>query len=229
MVEVLGLLAFFALGIVSAGHPCSLPMLPGFLGYLSSQGGRLGERQRSLVGILVVLGVLTGMVGFAAAATIAKTSVGGLLTVATPAVITILVLFGILLITNHNPFLRLPYPTMPRSGGPLVQAYAYGGLYGVIALPCSLTTILPALAVLLTPLPGIRPPDPFNAFVLFLAFGLGLGLPVIVVSLISRVQGDWLVQEFAKRSRTVNVIAGVVMIGVAAYDAVLVYLVLQLH
>ncbi len=48
------------------------------------------------------------------------------------------------------------------------------------------------------------------------------GLLVMVVSMLSRVQGDWLVRQIAKRSRTMNVVAGVILIGVAVYDLVVV-------
>jgi cytochrome c-type biogenesis protein len=218
MADLLALtLSGFALGIISGANPCALPLVPGFIGYLSTRTNELGSYERSFIGIIVVLGVISGMVGFAVAATAFHTSLGGLLTVATPVVIVVLLLFGTLLIVNHNPFYRLPQVRLPQARSSLLLAYAYGGLYGVIALPCSSLVILPfTIAVSLSGVAAL------SAFVIFLSFGLGLGLPVIVVSLLSRAQGDWLVKQMARRSRAMNMVAGAILIGVAIYDLLVV-------
>jgi cytochrome c-type biogenesis protein len=224
MADVLALsLSAFSLGIISGGSPCALPLVPGFIGYLSTQADKLGERARSLVGIAVVLGVTTGMVVFALGAAIFHTSLTLLITAATPVVVAILILFGTLLILNHNPFYRMPQLRIPRIGNPLISAYAYGGLYGVIALPCGSLVILPfTIAISLSSLSAIE------AFLIFLTFGLGLGLPVVIVSIVSRAQGDWLVKQFARRMRLTNTLAGVIMIGIALYDLIILYPSLQL-
>jgi cytochrome c-type biogenesis protein len=224
MADLLALSASaFSLGIISGGSPCALPLVPGFIGYLSTQADKLGERARSFVGIAVILGVTTGMVAFALGAAVFHTSLTRLITAATPVVVAILVLFGASLIINHNPFYRLPQLRIPRKGNALFSAYAYGGLYGVIALPCSSLVILPfTIAVSLSSLSAVE------AFVIFLIFGLGLGLPVVIVSILSRAQGDWLVRQFARRTRLMNTLAGAIMIGVALYDLVILYPSLQL-
>jgi cytochrome c-type biogenesis protein len=224
MADLLALSASaFSLGILSGGSPCALPLVPGFIGYLATQADKLGERARSFVGIAVILGVTTGMVLFALGAALFHTSLTVLITAATPVVVAILILFGALLIVNHNPFYRLPQVHIPRTGSPLFSAYAYGGLYGVIALPCSSLVILPfTIAISLSSLSAVE------AFIIFLTFGLGLGLPVVIVSILSRAQGDWLVRQFASRTRLMNTIAGMIMIGVALYDLVILYPSLQL-
>src|SRR5713101_6804864 len=224
MVDLLALSASaLSLGILSGGSPCALPLVPGFIGYLSTQADKLGERARSFVGIAVILGVTTGMVLFALGAAFFHTSLTILITAATPVVVGILILFGALLILNHNPFYRMPQIRIPRIGNPLFSAYAYGGLYGVIALPCSSLVILPfTIAVSLSSVSAIE------AFLIFLTFGLGLGLPVLIVSILSRAQGDWLVKQLAKRTRLMNTIAGIIMIGVALYDLIILYPSLQL-
>lgn len=217
-------LSSFALGIISGGNPCALPLLPGYLGYLSSHSSQLRSREKSFIGITLVLGVISGMVLFALAATLLHVSLGSLLTVATPVIVGVLVLFGILLISNHNPFYRLPQVTIPRIDSNFFSAFAYGGLYGVIALPCSSLIILPfTIAVSLSGISLV------GAFVVFLSFGLGLGLPVIIVSFISRAQGDWLVRWFARHNRTMNLLAGVLMIGIAVYDVIIVLPFLHLY
>jgi len=105
-------LSAFSLGIISGGSPCALPLVPGFISYLSTQAPKLGNRGRYLVGLVVILGVTTGMVGFASAATLFHASLTSLITFATPIVVGILILFGSLLILNHNPFYRFPQFTI---------------------------------------------------------------------------------------------------------------------
>src|SRR5260370_8437990 len=133
----------FSLGILSAGRPCALPLVPGFIGYLSTKADKLGERAKSFVGIAVILGVTTGMVLFALGAAVFHTSLPILITAATPVVVAILILFGALLIVNHNPFYRLPQVRIPRIGNPLFSAYAYGGLSGLITVHFISLSILP--------------------------------------------------------------------------------------
>jgi threonine/homoserine/homoserine lactone efflux protein len=53
-------------------------------------------------------------------------------------------------------------------------------------------------------------------------------LPVVIVSIVSRAQGDWLVKQFARRMRLMNMLAGVLMIGVALYNLIILYPSLQL-
>lgn len=218
MVEV-SIPAFFAVGILAGGNPCALPLLPGFVGYLSSRGDSLQERDRSLVGVLIILGVVSSMLAFALVATIARVALGGLLTAATPVIVAVLVFFGALLIANHNPFYRLPVLKVPRLKNNLLEAYAYGGLYGVIALPCSSLIVIPTAFAISISSTAV---GTLSVFLLYLVFGLGLGLPVMVVSLVSRVQGDWLVRQIAMRARTMNMVAGFILIGVAIYDLVVV-------
>src|SRR5260370_21007675 len=168
MADLLALSAnAFSLGIISGGSVCARLLVPGFICYLSTQADKLGERAKSFVGIAVILGVTTGMVVFALGAALFHTSLTILITAATPVVVGILILFGALLILNHNPFYRLPQVHIPRMGSPLLSAYAYGGLYGVIALPWSSLVILPfTISISLSSLSAIE------AFIIFFTFVL---------------------------------------------------------
>jgi cytochrome c-type biogenesis protein len=217
-------LSAFSLGIISGASPCALPLVPGFISYLSTQAIKLGNRGRDLVGIVVILGVISSMIGFASVATIFHASLTSLITVATPIVVGILILFGSLLIINRNPFYLIPQLAIPKMQRPLLTAFAYGGLYGVIALPCSSLVLLPfTIAITLSTVSTLE------AFGIFLIFGLGLGMPVVIVSLLSRAQGDWLVRQFEIRARLMGLVGGGIMIGLAIYDLVILYPQLSLY
>jgi cytochrome c-type biogenesis protein len=52
----------------------------------------------------------------------------------------------------------------------------------------------------------------------FLWFGLGFGLPLLILSLLSAALQRQITRIFARHSRVINVIGGVLLIAVAVYD-----------
>jgi cytochrome c biogenesis protein CcdA len=60
--------------------------------------------------------------------------------------------------------------------------------------------------------------EAFNQLWAFLWFGLGLGIPLLILSFFSAVLQRRLTLLFARHSRTINLIGGVLLIGVALYD-----------
>ena len=53
---------------------------------------------------------------------------------------------------------------------------------------------------------------------LFLWFGLGLGVPLLALSLLSGAFQRRLVRQLARHSRLINIIGGLLLIGIASYD-----------
>ena len=49
-------------------------------------------------------------------------------------------------------------------------------------------------------------------------FGLGCGLPLLALSFLSRVAQRWITRQFALRSRLINPIAGILLVGIGIYD-----------
>ena len=64
-------------------------------------------------------------------------SISRALSVVVPLVDLILVILGILLMLNINPFKQLPQVRIPALSHPYANAFLYGLLYGPIAFPCS--------------------------------------------------------------------------------------------
>jgi len=52
----------------------------------------------------------------------------------------------------------------------------------------------------------------------FLWFGLGFGLPLLVLSFLSGVAQRWITRQFAMRARLINTLSGVLLISVGVYD-----------
>jgi len=85
-------------------------------------------------------------------------------------------------------------------------------LYGPIALPCSGPMVVSIFALSFT----IN--EAFSQLWVFLWFGLGLGIPLLILSLLSGALQHQLTAFFARNSQIVNFIAGLLLIGVVIYD-----------
>ncbi len=123
------------LGLLTTTSPCILPLYPGFLAYLSSQN-ELGQ-QKYFLGFFVLGGVLTMMLALGGLIALLAVPVGSVLVYLIPLADLLILFLGILLLLNRNPFKTLPQIQLPVLRHPYGNAYAYGLLYGPIALPCS--------------------------------------------------------------------------------------------
>jgi cytochrome c-type biogenesis protein len=207
------LAAVFAAGLASAASPCLLPLYPGFLAYLSANAGSLaGRRASGLLGLLVLFGILTTMVAVGAALFLVAVPVGRVASLLVPVIDGLLIALGALLIAGRNPFNRLPGMRAPVVANPYGQAYAYGVMLGPIALPCA----GPFLAALLAVSVGLG--DAVASLGTFIVFGLGFGLPLVLVSLLAGSRQRKLVRFVLDRHRAIEIVSGFVLIVVAAWD-----------
>lgn len=198
------------LGLLTTTSPCILPLYPGFLAYLSGQN-ELG-RNKHLLGLFVLAGVLTMMLALGSLIALLAIPIGSALVYLLPFADLSIFLLGLLLLFDYNPFKRLPQIQAPILSHPYGNAYAYGLLYGPIALPCSGPMIVSIFALSFTV------GEAFTQFWAFLWFGLGLGIPLLILSFFSAVLQRRLTLLFAMHSRTINLIGGLLLIGVALYD-----------
>lgn len=198
------------LGLLTTTSPCILPLYPGFLAYLSGQN-EMG-RQKYFLGLFVLAGVLTMMLTLGGLIALLAIPVGSVLVYILPLADLLIFLLGILLLLNRNPFKTLPQIQLPALRHPFINAYVYGLLYGPIALPCSGPMVVSIFALSFTA------GEAFSQLWVFLWFGLGLGVPLLVLSLLSGALQRQLTILFARHSRVVNFIGGLLLVGVAIYD-----------
>jgi cytochrome c-type biogenesis protein len=207
--------AVFFAGLASAGSPCLLPLYPGFLAYLAASGdvrpGRLGG---GLLGLLVLAGVLTTMVALGTAFVALTLPVGRVATGFRPVVDGVLVLLGLLLLVGRNPFQRLGSVGVAVRGGPFARAYLYGLVLGPLALPCA----GPFFAALVAVATNVG--DLALRLTTFVVFGLGFGLPLLALSLLTASRQRAVVRFVLERRRTVEVAAGVLLLVVGLADLV---------
>ena len=198
------------LGLLATTSPCVLPLYPGFLAYLS--GGQATGKGRYFLGFFVLLGVLTMMLLLGLVIALLSVSVGRALSIIIPIADLLIITLGVLLLLNKNPFKALPQIQVPVLRNPLFNAFVYGLLYGPIALPCSGPLVVGIFTYSLTAT------DVISKLSVFLWFGLGFGIPLLALSLLSGVLQRSITRWFARHSRIINLIGGVLLVGVGVYD-----------
>jgi cytochrome c-type biogenesis protein len=149
-------------------------------------------------------------------------SVGRALSFIIPIADALIILLGVLLLLNVNPFKALPQIQVPVLSHPFVNAFLYGLLYGPIALPCSGPLVVGIFALSLTVAEAL------SKLTVFFWFGMGFGLPLLALSFLSGAAQRWITRQFALRARTINVVGGLLLVAVGLYDLAINWPLIQL-
>ena len=211
-VEMTALLATaFTAGLVATFNPCGFAMLPAYLGYfigLDDEGiDRPAALRRALViggvvsaGFLVVFG-LTGAV-----------IVAGLRSIATYIPWVALVIgvglfgLGIALLRGNYLNIRLPYVKGVRRERKYGNIFMFGVSYAIASLSCTLPIFLSLVAGTFTQASFM------GGLAAFLAYGAGMSLVLVGITLAMALGKDSLVKRLRSASKYVNRISGAVLV-----------------
>jgi cytochrome c-type biogenesis protein len=208
-----GLWLAFTLGLASAASPCLLPLYPSFLAYLTANTGALeGRRGSGLLGVIILGGVLTTMLGVALVLSAVAVPIGLVLAILVPAVNILLIVLGLLLLSGRNPFERLPGATVPIVSDPFGQAYLYGVMLGPLALPCAGAFALSLVAY------SVGLGEILPRIGTFIVYGLGFGLPLVLLSLLAGASRQRIVRLIVANHRRIEVVGGLLLIAVGSWD-----------
>jgi cytochrome c-type biogenesis protein len=200
------------LGLLATASPCVLPLYPGFLAYVSGPAGAGVGRNRYFLGFFVLAGVLSMMLALGGLIAAMAVSISRILVYIIPATDLLILLLGALLVLDRSPFRAIPQIGVPLLRHPLLNAYLYGLLYGPLTLPCSGPLVVSIFALSLTA------GEAFRTLWVFLWFGVGFGVPLLLLSLLSGALQRQLTQLFARDSRLINLASGLLLIATAIYD-----------
>jgi cytochrome c-type biogenesis protein len=203
--------AAFAAGMVSFASPCVLPLIPGYLSFVSGVGfDELGARPRRVVGqtawFVLGFGIMFALLGAGAA------WFGNTLLVHRR---SLEIAAGVFIVVAGLIYAGLPLPTLllaerrikaRRAGSGPVTALVAGLAFAIGWTPC----IGPTLAAILTLAAGERHAE--QGAVLLLVYALGLGVPFLAFGLaFTRALG--LARVLRRRWRLVSLTSGTLMIA----------------
>jgi len=200
-------LSFLAGLYAPVGSPCVIVLYPGYLAFLAGMEGKEHRWTSPLtLGLAVASGVIISLLlgGFLFALVIQALS-PGIKTLLTPVVSLLLIIAALALILDlHAPaaFGKIP---LPRGSTPNGSAFLLGLVFGIIILPCNAAIILFLFTLATTVSSGA------GAMSLFLAFGIGVTLPLILLAGISRYRSRQVLGFLSRPRLTVQRTAGFLM------------------
>ena len=221
----------FLLGLATPlGAVCVLPIYPGFLVYLSSQvsGGRTGRKTIFLFGLIITTGVILFMFLMGLVfTTLLEVSLTSIVQIVSPIAFGILLVISLILIVTGIRSLvtgvdidiwrYLPKGRAPMTKNPWVSAFLYGFFFGAIVVPCNPGFIAILFARAVSTVDFVQ-----NIF-RFLSFGFGVGFPLLVLAGISSTATDTIMNFLTKHGKWVNLIAGIIMLGISLYYLIFVF------
>lgn len=211
----------FILGLLTPlGAVCVLPLYPGFLIYLSSQvsGKEAGKLVIFLFALIITAGVIIFMILLGLIfTTILEVSLTNIISIVSPIAFGILFVISLLLIFNVDIGRFLPKGRSPVTGNPWVNAFIYGFFFGAIVIPCN-PLFIAALFTRTISAVGYA-----ENVLRFLFFGIGIGFPLLVLAAISSAATDTIIGFITKHRRIINLIAGIIMLGISLYYLIFVF------
>jgi cytochrome c-type biogenesis protein len=203
----------FALGVLSAASPCLLPLYPGFLGYLVANSPALaGRRVTAAIGIVILGGVMTCLLVVGVVVSVLSIPLAPSMSLIIPLADLVLIVLGGALLAGRDPFARLAGFHMPRLDHPVGGAFIYGVVLGPLALPCAGAFLVALLAI------STSVPDTAVRILQFAAFGLGFGLPLVGLSILTAAGRQQVVRLIVARYAVLSRIAGAALVAAGAWD-----------
>jgi cytochrome c-type biogenesis protein len=209
-----GLAVAFAGGILSIASPCSWPLIPGYLAYVS--GVAVGERGRTRrvvgAGALFVLGFAIVFTALGATASV----LGGFLLRQQPIITKVAGVFVIVMGLATLGALRLPFlyrekrfdlnriRSGPVGAVPLGMAFAFGWT------PC----IGPVLAAVFAV--AANAPTAAKGALLLFVYSLGMGIPFLVFAVVSSRAGRTF-RALQRHARLVEQVGGVLLVVIGLF------------
>lgn len=210
-------LSFLAGIYAPLGSPCVIILYPGYLAFLA---GTDGENRASpfLLGLNVASGVLISLlIGGFLLGIVVQVLGPAARALLQPAVTLLLLAFALVLIFDISIPSFLRSVPLPRAGTPVVSALALGLFMGILILPCNTAVILFLLAL------ATSVGTAFEAMGLFLAFGAGMVLPLLLLAGIPQVRSRQVLGFLTRHRIAVQRLAGIVMLVIAAGYLVLLF------
>lgn len=200
----------FAAGMVATVNPCGFAMLPAYLGFF------IGDRRQHRFSALAV--GLSVSLGFVIVFTLAGILVAsGVRLVVTwipwlAAIVGVgLIAVGIAELSGRHVFARLPGASRASRDTSFAGLVSFGASYGIASLSCTLPIFLSLIAG------AVASESLLQSLFVFLAYGAGMSLVVVVLTLGLAVGRDRVLRTIRPLASRLNTISGWVLIVAGAF------------
>ena len=208
----------FGVGMVATVNPCGFAMLPAylsfFLGLEEADDDTRGSVLHALVigatvtaGFLLVFGVLGILLDGA------LSSLQDWLPWVTIVLGALLVLLGVALLTGRSVTLRIPTPRQRGDGNQLLSVFVFGVSYALVSLSCTIPLFIAAVA------PSFTDANFASGVAAFLAYGLGMGVVLIALTVALALARHSLVRNLRRALPYIYKVSGVLLVVAGAYVA----------
>ena len=196
---------------------CVLPLYPGYLAFLANQKPEKQIPAR-ILGCIATAGVITAMFMFGLIFVyLLRVSTGTAIGIIGPVLYALLAVVSIAMIAGIDLSRFIPRIATPTVNSPHLSAFLFGAFFGLIALPCNPGPILLLFAFSLTAANAL------TNFLIFVCFGIGMAIPLLVLSCVSDLMGKHIIGLFTRNHRLINVGAGAIMLAISLYYLIFVF------
>jgi cytochrome c-type biogenesis protein len=209
----------FGVGMVATFNPCGFAMLPAYLSYfLGLEGSTYPDKRASVLRALAVgLSVTVGfLVVFGIIGIVLKGSLDTIqqrLPWVTLLLGLGLILLGIWFLMGRTVNLPIPKPARASEGRELWSTFLFGVSYALVSLSCTIPTFL--IAVTAT----FEEENFVSGLAVFLAYGLGMGLVLMVLTMAIALAEQGLVRNLRRVLPYVHRVSGGLLVLAGAYVA----------
>ncbi|MBQ03625.1 hypothetical protein CL673_02800 [Candidatus Bathyarchaeota archaeon] len=205
--QLSGLVFAFSAGVFSLFSPCSYALLPGYVSYYL--GAEFGVVKALTGGLACTLGLITV---FAVVGGLAS-SLGELVPQIIPQLDIVAGIIIIIMGLRNLLDLKMPfiYPDiMPSVKQGFLGLYIFGIVYGLVGVGCSAPIFVSVLFYSMSK--GI-----FYGVLSFITYALGMGVPLIVTTVLLSQARDYLIQRINMATERIQRSSGAVLIIVGLY------------
>jgi len=217
---LLGLLAAALAGLVSFASPCVIPLVPGYISYLTGvvggevefgeNGPRVASKHAKVAGAAALF-----IAGFTAVFLLATVTVFGAVSAIALNAETLMRIGGVVTIVmglvfmGAVPALQKDTRIQPKKWTTILGAPLLGGVFALGWTPC----LGPTLAAIISVSVGTAGLTAARGVLLVVAYCVGLGLPFLLVALGSA-QAVKSIDFLRRHSRAIQIAGGIMMIAV---------------
>jgi cytochrome c biogenesis protein CcdA len=201
-------LAFaFAAGASAFLSPCGYPMLPGYISYY--MGTELSSVKALYTGLTCTLGLITTFSIIGAIASIVGNVINPYIPLLELVAGVTTILFGVTMLFEINLPFMLALKAPKRKG--FIGIYLYGIIYGLATLGCSAPIFFATLFW------AIVQSGPLNGLITFLVYSIGMGVPLIVTSILVSLVKKRILKRLTKMTPKIQKFSGTILVIIGVY------------